>query len=188
MWAQLGLSEDYAGDETGRYLFLSPRSPISALRPHTLMATTPARERVGLIQPSRELHTSSLSSRSAANNTYTVAVLRGDSNVKGTVTFTQESESAPTQISWDITGHDANAERGMHVHAFGDNTNGCTSAGPHCTLHLHPREAKNADGITQSTPTTRPTAPPPTTSATLATWATSRQTARVTRRAASRTS
>jgi Cu-Zn family superoxide dismutase len=52
------------------------------------------------------------------------------------VTFTQESESAPTQISWDITGHDANAERGMHIHAFGDNTNGCTSAGPHCTLYL----------------------------------------------------
>ncbi|KIW04627.1 superoxide dismutase [Cu-Zn] [Verruconis gallopava] len=60
-----------------------------------------------------------------------VAVLRGDSTVKGTVTFTQESEDAPTTISWDISGHDANAERGMHVHAFGDNTNGCTSAGPH---------------------------------------------------------
>lgn len=61
-----------------------------------------------------------------------VAVLRGDSNVKGTVTFEQENESSPTTITWDITGHDANAERGMHVHAFGDNTNGCTSAGPHC--------------------------------------------------------
>jgi Cu/Zn superoxide dismutase len=61
-----------------------------------------------------------------------VAVLRGDSKVSGTVTFEQASEGAETTISWDITGHDANAERGMHVHAFGDNTNGCTSAGPHC--------------------------------------------------------
>lgn len=63
-----------------------------------------------------------------------VAVLRGDSNVKGTVTFEQADENSPTTISWNITGHDANAERGMHVHAFGDNTNGCTSAGPHCTF------------------------------------------------------
>jgi len=60
-----------------------------------------------------------------------VAVVRGDSNVKGTVTFEQASESSPTTVSWDITGNDANAKRGMHVHAFGDNTNGCTSAGPH---------------------------------------------------------
>ncbi|KAF2438425.1 copper/zinc binding superoxide dismutase [Karstenula rhodostoma CBS 690.94] len=65
----------------------------------------------------------------------TVAVLRGDSNVKGTVTFEQENESSPTSVSWDISGHDANAERGMHVHAFGDNTNGCTSAGPHFNPH-----------------------------------------------------
>jgi len=60
-----------------------------------------------------------------------VAVLRGDSNIKGTVTFEQADESSKTTVSWNITGHDANAERGMHVHAFGDNTNGCTSAGPH---------------------------------------------------------
>ncbi|KAG9574772.1 Copper, zinc superoxide dismutase, partial [Aureobasidium melanogenum] len=64
-----------------------------------------------------------------------VAVLRGDSKVSGTVTFEQASEGANTTISWDITGHDANAERGMHVHAFGDNTNGCTSAGPHFNPH-----------------------------------------------------
>ncbi|KAF2759051.1 Copper, zinc superoxide dismutase [Pseudovirgaria hyperparasitica] len=64
-----------------------------------------------------------------------VAVLRGDSNVKGTVTFEQESESSPTTITYDISGNDANAERGMHVHAFGDNTNGCTSAGPHFNPH-----------------------------------------------------
>ena len=64
-----------------------------------------------------------------------VAVVRGDSNVKGTVTFEQENESSPTTVTWDITGNDPNAERGMHVHAFGDNTNGCTSAGPHFNPH-----------------------------------------------------
>ncbi|TAQ89184.1 hypothetical protein B7494_g2470 [Chlorociboria aeruginascens] len=64
-----------------------------------------------------------------------VATVRGDSNVKGTVTFEQASESSPTTITWDITGNDANAERGMHVHQFGDNTNGCTSAGPHFNPH-----------------------------------------------------
>ncbi|KAF1985353.1 copper/zinc binding superoxide dismutase [Aulographum hederae CBS 113979] len=64
-----------------------------------------------------------------------VAVVRGDSNVKGTVTFEQESESSPTTITYSITGNDPNAERGMHVHAFGDNTNGCTSAGPHFNPH-----------------------------------------------------
>ncbi|KAI9822185.1 MAG: Superoxide dismutase [Cu-Zn] [Phylliscum demangeonii] len=60
-----------------------------------------------------------------------VAVLRGDSKVSGTVIFEQASEDALTQIHFDIKGNDANAQRGMHIHQFGDNTNGCTSAGPH---------------------------------------------------------
>ncbi|KAL8716402.1 MAG: hypothetical protein Q9220_000309 [cf. Caloplaca sp. 1 TL-2023] len=64
-----------------------------------------------------------------------VAVLRGDSTVKGTVTFEQASESSPTTISYDIQGNDPSAKRGMHVHQFGDNTNGCTSAGPHFNPH-----------------------------------------------------
>ncbi|KAL7621357.1 Superoxide dismutase [Cu-Zn] [Parahypoxylon ruwenzoriense] len=64
-----------------------------------------------------------------------VAVVRGDSKVTGTVTFEQVSESAPTTVSWDITGYDPNAKRGMHIHTFGDNTNGCTSAGPHFNPH-----------------------------------------------------
>ncbi|QSZ35392.1 hypothetical protein DSL72_008262 [Monilinia vaccinii-corymbosi] len=64
-----------------------------------------------------------------------VATVRGDSKISGTVTFEQANESAPTTISWNITGNDPNAERGMHVHQFGDNTNGCTSAGPHFNPH-----------------------------------------------------
>ncbi|KIN01688.1 hypothetical protein OIDMADRAFT_18612 [Oidiodendron maius Zn] len=64
-----------------------------------------------------------------------VAFIRGDSKITGTVTFEQTDESAPTTITWNITGHDPNAKRGMHVHQFGDNTNGCTSAGPHFNPH-----------------------------------------------------
>lgn len=60
-----------------------------------------------------------------------VAVLRGDAGVSGIVQFEQTSESDPTTVSWEITGCDANAQRGFHIHEFGDNTNGCTSAGPH---------------------------------------------------------
>ena len=64
-------------------------------------------------------------------NNDAVAVLRGDSKVNGVVNFEQSSESDPTTITWEISGNDANALRGFHVHTFGDNTNGCTSAGPH---------------------------------------------------------
>lgn len=60
-----------------------------------------------------------------------VAVLRGDKNISGVVHFEQKAESDPTTITWEITGNSPNALRGFHIHTFGDNTNGCTSAGPH---------------------------------------------------------
>lgn len=65
--------------------------------------------------------------------------------MSGTVTFTQENESSPTTITYEITGNDPNALRGMHIHEFGDNTNGCTSAGP----HFNPFQ-KNHGGPTDS--------------------------------------
>ncbi|KAJ9105454.1 Superoxide dismutase [Cu-Zn] [Naganishia friedmannii] len=60
-----------------------------------------------------------------------VAVLKGDSPVQGVITFTQESTGGPVTVSGEIKNMDANAQRGFHVHQFGDNSNGCTSAGPH---------------------------------------------------------
>ncbi|KAI8069937.1 superoxide-dismutase [Gongronella butleri] len=59
-----------------------------------------------------------------------VCVLRGNSNVTGTVTFTQESENAPTLVEASLEGLKA-GKHGFHVHEFGDNTNGCISAGAH---------------------------------------------------------
>jgi Cu/Zn superoxide dismutase len=52
-----------------------------------------------------------------------VAVIRGDSPVTGTITFTQESESAPTFIEASVSGLTP-GKHGFHVHEFGDNTNG----------------------------------------------------------------
>eukprot|EP00736_Rhodelphis_marinus_P010187 Rmarinus@m.7569 len=47
-----------------------------------------------------------------------------------TVTFEQASENAPTKITCTATGL-KQGDHGFHVHAFGDLTNGCMSAGPH---------------------------------------------------------
>ncbi|ODV59630.1 superoxide dismutase SOD1 [Ascoidea rubescens DSM 1968] len=60
-----------------------------------------------------------------------IAVLKGTVGVGGVVTFEQNSENEPTKISYKITGNSPNALKGFHIHEFGDNTNGCTSAGPH---------------------------------------------------------
>ncbi|KAI8917689.1 copper/zinc superoxide dismutase [Powellomyces hirtus] len=59
-----------------------------------------------------------------------VSLVRGDSPATGTITFTQESENSPTIIEVDLKSLTP-GKHGFHVHEFGDNTNGCTSAGGH---------------------------------------------------------
>jgi len=57
-----------------------------------------------------------------------VCVLAGD--VQGTVYFNQASDSDPVKVTGEITGLKSGLH-GFHIHEFGDNTNGCMSAGPH---------------------------------------------------------
>jgi Cu-Zn family superoxide dismutase len=61
-----------------------------------------------------------------------VCVLRGfgDAAVKGTVRFSQTGDDEPTTIDVEIEGLKPGSH-GFHVHEFGDNTNGCVSAGAH---------------------------------------------------------
>eukprot|EP01101_Sappina_pedata_P002077 TRINITY_DN12352_c0_g1_i1.p1 TRINITY_DN12352_c0_g1~~TRINITY_DN12352_c0_g1_i1.p1 ORF type:complete len:153 (-),score=70.78 TRINITY_DN12352_c0_g1_i1:139-597(-) len=58
-----------------------------------------------------------------------VCVLRGE-KVTGTVQFSQESADAPVTVEGNVAGL-SEGFHGFHVHEFGDNTNGCISAGAH---------------------------------------------------------
>ncbi|XP_012242101.1 superoxide dismutase [Cu-Zn] [Bombus vosnesenskii] len=57
-----------------------------------------------------------------------VCVLQGE--VKGTLYFEQSDNSSPVKVTGQVTGLKQGLH-GFHIHEFGDNTNGCTSAGPH---------------------------------------------------------
>ncbi|GAA0165207.1 oxidoreductase [Lithospermum erythrorhizon] len=58
-----------------------------------------------------------------------VAIITGDSNVKGALHFIQQPNGV-THVTGRITGL-APGLHGFHIHALGDTTNGCNSTGPH---------------------------------------------------------
>ncbi|KAJ3040451.1 Superoxide dismutase [Cu-Zn] [Rhizophlyctis rosea] len=73
-----------------------------------------------------------------------VSVLRGDSTVTGTVTFTQSADGQPVTVEVELKGLNP-GKHGFHVHEFGDNTNGCTSAGSHFNPLNHTHGAPEAE-------------------------------------------
>ncbi|KAF4521428.1 hypothetical protein B566_EDAN010585 [Ephemera danica] len=58
-----------------------------------------------------------------------VCVLTGD-NIKGTVWFEQATAGGAVKVTGEVAGL-TKGLHGFHVHEFGDNTNGCISAGAH---------------------------------------------------------
>ncbi|KAL4190841.1 hypothetical protein AMTRI_Chr07g26730 [Amborella trichopoda] len=93
-----------------------------------------------------------------------VAVLKGNSQVEGVVTLTQEDDG-PTTVNVRITGLTP-GKHGFHLHEFGDTTNGCMSTGAHFNpkklTHGAPEDeirhagdlgniVANADGVAEAT-------------------------------------
>ncbi|KAM4045671.1 superoxide dismutase [Cu-Zn] B-like [Anomaloglossus baeobatrachus] len=60
-------------------------------------------------------------------------VLKGTGDVAGVVRF-QQQENNEVTVKGTITGL-TDGLHGFHIHAFGDNTNGCISVGPHFNPH-----------------------------------------------------
>uniref|UniRef100_A0A8C5MAB9 Superoxide dismutase [Cu-Zn] n=1 Tax=Leptobrachium leishanense TaxID=445787 RepID=A0A8C5MAB9_9ANUR len=58
-----------------------------------------------------------------------VCVLKGTGEVHGVVHFHQEGDG-PVTVEGTIYSL-TDGKHGFHIHAYGDNTNGCVSAGPH---------------------------------------------------------
>ncbi|KAM3933084.1 superoxide dismutase [Cu-Zn] [Leptodactylus fuscus] len=61
-----------------------------------------------------------------------ICVLKGTGPVEGVVCFQQEGDEVT--ITGNISGL-TDGPHGFHIHAYGDNTNGCVSAGPHFNPH-----------------------------------------------------
>ncbi|CAE6498542.1 unnamed protein product [Rhizoctonia solani] len=63
---------------------------------------------------------------------YAVAYMKGPkSNVTGVIHFSQPSPTGPVYITGELRNLDPNAERGFHIHEFGNETDGCMSSGAH---------------------------------------------------------
>lgn len=58
-----------------------------------------------------------------------------DSNVRGLASFSQDSINSPTKIACSVKGLNPNQKHGIHIHEFGDLTEGCATAGPHYNPH-----------------------------------------------------
>jgi len=72
-----------------------------------------------------------LSNPHLSNSVKATVVFKGDSNVVGELTLDQYSGASPVHITGTISGLDPYATRGLHIHTFGDLSDGCASTGSH---------------------------------------------------------
>lgn len=79
--------------------------------------------------------------KTLTRNAICILYPNNNSNVKGLISFSQESYDKPCKIVASVRGLRPNGFHGFHIHEWGDLTEGCTSAGP----HYNPYNAKHGD-------------------------------------------
>lgn len=68
---------------------------------------------------------------------HAICILYPDNNsgVRGVTSFSQDDINSATKIACAVKGLSPNGKHGIHIHQFGDLTQGCTTAGPHYNPH-----------------------------------------------------
>lgn len=64
---------------------------------------------------------------------HAICILYPDNNsgVRGVTSFSQDDINSSTKIACSVKGLSPNGKHGIHIHQFGDLTQGCATAGPH---------------------------------------------------------
>lgn len=62
-----------------------------------------------------------------------ICILNSEPNqtARGVLRFKQKDFESKTNVEGEFTGLRVNAQHGLHIHTFGDLSQGCTTAGPH---------------------------------------------------------
>ena len=75
-------------------------------------------------------------SKAPSSHRHAICILYpNNSNVRGVAAFSQESLMEPVKIACTVKGLNPNQKHGIHIHEFGDLTEGCATAGPHYNPH-----------------------------------------------------
>lgn len=78
-----------------------------------------------------------------------IALFNEQNGIKGYVSFEQQSSKTPLKIVFDLKGFQPHSTHAIHIHEYGDLSEGCKSLGAHFnptnTVHFHSEQGHAGD-------------------------------------------